>query len=95
MSMPRERVTNRNYDSTPKKYRHYLHSPFSLDHQGVRVEVDDHGKIILSQEGKDGCYDEIICSASLINKISRMLMATRKVVYRDEPFKGDEEEDQD
>jgi len=92
--MPRERVMNRNAnDSYPKKYRHYLHSPFSLDHQGVKVEVDEHGKIILTQEGTDNTYDEIVCSASLINKISRMLMATRKVVYRDEPFKDEEMDD--
>ncbi len=75
-----------------KKYRHYVHSAFTLDHQGVKVEVDENGKIRLAQDHADGTFDEISCSASLINRISRMLMATRKVVWKDEPFKGEDED---
>lgn len=75
-----------------KKYRHYVHSAFTLDHQGVRVEVDETGKIKLTQDHPDGTFDEIGCSASLINRISRMLMATRKVVWKNEPFKGEDDE---
>jgi hypothetical protein len=88
MSIQRGRFNpNPNYK---KKYRHFLHSPFSLDHQGVKVEVDGSGKVIITQDQPDGSYDEIITSASLINKVSQMLFTTRKVVYKDEPYKGDE-----
>ena len=74
-----------------KRYRHYIHSPFQLDHQGIKVEVDEHGKIKMTQDHGDDTYDEITFSASLINRVSRMLMATRKVVFRDDPFKGEDD----
>lgn len=74
---------------TNKRYRHYIHSPFQLDYAGTKVEVDEHGKIKMTQEHEDGTYDEVTFSASLINRVSRMLMATRKIVFRDEPFKGE------
>lgn len=87
-------ATARNTGET-KRYRHYTHSPFTLDHQGVKVECKDNGQLIISQESKEGnevVYDEIKCSASLINRVARMLEATRKVVWKDFPFKNDEEE---
>ena len=80
-------------DSGDKRYKHYIHSPFTLEHQGVRVKVDDNGKIILTQDHEDGTFDEITTSASLINRLIRMLQATRKVVYKDVPFQGEVEEE--
>ena len=81
------------HEHGPKKYKHYSHSPFSLDHGGVNVKVDETGKIVLSQEHGDGTFDEITTSASLINRILRMLQATRNVTLKDEPFKGEEPDD--
>lgn len=57
----------------PKKYKHYIHSPFTLNLQGLKVGVDDRGKITLTQDHLDEEYDEIITSASLINRIIVML----------------------
>ena len=73
----------------PKKYKHYIHSPFSLDHLGVKIKVDENGKITITQDHEDGTFDEIVTSASLFNRVIRMLQATRKVVYKDEPFTGE------
>lgn len=58
----------------PKKYKHYIHSPFTLNLTGLKVVVDDTGKITLTQEHNNGEeYDEIVTSASLINRIVVML----------------------
>jgi hypothetical protein len=81
--------------SGPKKYKHYIHSPFTLEHGGVKVSVDENGKAVIVQEHEDGEFDEIVTSASLFNRVIRMLQATRKVVYRDEPFRGEDEGDQE
>lgn len=74
-----------------KRYKHYSHSPFSIEHQGVKVEVNETGKVTITQEREDNTYDEINTSAALINKLSRMLFTTRKVVWRDFPYKEEEE----
>ena len=84
-----------NKDRENKKFRHYIHSPFQLDHQGVIVKCNEHGKITLHQNHDDDTYDEISCSASIITKVYKMLAASRKVVWRDEPFKSDEIEEHD
>ena len=76
-----------------RKYRHYIHSPFTIEHQGVRVSCSEDGKLTLSKETTEEgevVYDEINCSASLINRISRMLLASRKVVWKNEPYKEEE-----
>ncbi len=73
-----------------KKYKHYVHSPFSLEHQGVTVKVDENGKVVMTQSHPDESYDEITTSASLFNRVIRMLQATRKVIYKDEPFIGED-----
>lgn len=88
-------IRGRAMASNEKRYRHYVHSPFRLEHQGVIVEVDENGKIVLQKNNSDDSYDEIVCSASLINRVSRMLLATRKVVYRDEPFLNKDDVDSD
>jgi hypothetical protein len=69
------------------KYKHYVHSPFSIEHNGINAKVDDHGKIVITQDHPDGTYDEVLCSASFIYKLNDMLLASMRVVFRDEPFK--------
>lgn len=74
----------------PKRYKHYIHSPFSLDHHGVMVKVDENGKVVITQDHENGEFDEIVTSASLFNRVLRMLQATRKVVYKDDPYKEED-----
>lgn len=57
----------------PKKYKHYIHAPFTLNLTGLKVSVDDTGKITLTQDHGKEEYDEIVTSASLINRIVVML----------------------
>lgn len=59
--------------SVPKKYKHYVHSPFTLNLSGLKVTVDDTGKITLTQDHGNEEFDEITTSASLINRIVVML----------------------
>ena len=59
--------------TAPKKYKHYIHSPFTLNLSGLKVVVDDTGKITLTQDHGNEEYDEIVTSASLINRIVVML----------------------
>ena len=83
-----------NKDREAKKYRHYIHSPFQLDHQGITIKCNEHGKISIHQDhDNDDTFSEISCSASLITKVYKMLSASRKVVWRDEPFKSDDPEE--
>ena len=125
-----------------KKFRHFVHSAFSLEeqnlkvecdesgrmrlldansnneidcsasivntisklisiasHQGIRIELSKEGNVILTQEvdgegTKEKKFDRINCSVFLINRISKMLMATRRVVLKDEPFKYEDEVDE-
>lgn len=121
-----------------KQFKHYVHSPFQVEENGIRIECDEHGKLRLTQDHpEDDSFDEIDCSASLINLLSRlvgtttkrnfkievdkeqvkiaqyhsdgtydliecsqpfldkvfkMLAATRRIEFRDEPFKMEDEE---
>lgn len=79
------------YRGSRWKYKHYVHSPFQLEHQGITAKVDDHGKITIEQNHPDGTYDEIICSASFVYKLNNMLLASMKVVFKDEPYKPEGE----
>ena len=76
-----------------KRFKHFKHSPFSLEKDGVKAEVNETGKITLTQEIKDEStgevvYDEIKTSASFIMTLSKMLFVNRKVSYKDEPYKA-------
>lgn len=74
-----------------KKYPHYVHSPFTLEHNGVKVECNESGKIVITKEHKeDDTFEQIECSASLFNRVSQMLLTTRKKVWKDFPYKGEE-----
>lgn len=74
----------------PRKFIHFIHSPFTLEHAGVKVEVNENGKIKFSKDNPDGTFDEIEFPESLINRVSRMLYTTRKKVWKDYPFKEEE-----
>jgi hypothetical protein len=74
------------------KHKHYVHSPFQMEHNGITAKVDDHGKIAINQDHPDGTYDEVLCSASFIYKLNDMLLASMRVVFRDEPFKAGEQQ---
>jgi hypothetical protein len=73
-----------------RKYRHYIHSPFQLEHQGVIIKCNEHGKITIHQDHENEEFSEVTCAASLFTKVYKMLAASRKVVWRDEPFNDDE-----
>jgi hypothetical protein len=125
-----------------KKFRHFVHSAFSLEesnlkvecdeqgrmrlieaksnneidcsasivntisklisiasHQGIRIEISKDGNVVLTQEVEahnsvDKKFDKITVPVFLINRVSRMLMATRRVVLKDEPFKYEDEPDE-
>jgi len=65
-------------DKPPTKYKHYIHSPFAFENAGIRVECNEQGKITLTQTYERGEVDTLKCSASLINAITRMLIASKK-----------------
>ena len=65
--------------------RRYIHSPFTVDHQGIKVSVAEDGKVTLTKEviGTSE-FDEIIVPASIIFKLAKMLTATRKIHWVEE-----------
>ena len=68
------------------KQRRFVHSPFTLEHMGVKVSVAEDGKITLiceSIENELTVEDEVVIPASLIFKLAKMLEATRKIHYID------------
>jgi hypothetical protein len=51
-----------------QQYRHWVHEPFNMELNGVRLQADAHGRVLLSKEEK-----EIECSAGLVNVISKLI----------------------
>jgi hypothetical protein len=95
MAIQGEKFTKMSPQNTNnRKFKHFVHSPFTLEHNGVKASADEKGRVVLTQEHSDGTYDEIVCTASLFNKISRMMVVSRKIVYKDEPFHGEVPEDE-
>jgi hypothetical protein len=74
-------------DSTKKLYPHFTHSPFSLEHGGVKAVCDENGKITLTKNHEDDSFDEVETSASLIYMLADMLETTKKRTWKDEPYK--------
>lgn len=68
---------------------------FSLNHQGIDIASDEKGKIIMHKDhDADDTFSEIVCDSSFIVKVYRMLAASRKLEWRDEPFiKSDDTEE--
>lgn len=79
-----ESQTNRSEGSEAtetNKVRRYVHSPFSIEHnENVKASCDKTGKVTItvSQPGIEE-YDEVVVPASLIFRLSEMLIDTRKV----------------
>lgn len=76
-----------NQENASKKFIHWIHSPFSFEHQGTKVECMENGKIKITQDHNDDTFDEVTISESVINRLSRMLYVSRKKVWKDYPFK--------
>lgn len=70
-------------------YRRYEHSKFTVEHQGIKANIQENGKIIISNESEinHDDYDEIEVPASIIFKIAQALKLTRKITYNEEPLK--------
>lgn len=81
--------------SEPRRFRHFVHTPFTFEHQGVQVSCDEHGTLTLRKDNpeQEDAYDEIECQASLINMINKFLFSSKKIMWKDYPFKGEGNED--
>lgn len=72
-------------ESGEQKIKRYVHSPLTVEHNGINASITENGKVILAkvikQVGDEVEYDEIEIPASLIFKLASLLKATRKVKY--------------
>lgn len=73
-------------DSGEQKIKRYVHSPLTVEHNGVNAAIQENGKVVLSKVAKvvdkeTVEYDEIEIPASLVFKLASLLKATRKVKY--------------
>lgn len=69
-----------------QKIKRYVHSPLTVEHNGVNASITENGKVILSKvarviAGEEVEYDEIEIPASLVFKLASLLKATRKIKY--------------
>ena len=68
-----------------QKIKRYVHSPLTVEHNGVNASITENGKVVLSKVakvvGEEVEYDEIEIPASLVFKLASLLKATRKVKY--------------
>lgn len=72
-------------DDGEQKIKRYVHSPLTVEHNGINASITENGKVILAkvvrQVGEDVEYEEIEIPASLVFKLASLLKATRKVKY--------------
>ena len=75
-------------DTGEQQIRRYVHSPLTVEHNGINASITENGKVILSAIAKDSPaggdmveYDEVEIPASLVFKLASLLKATRKVKY--------------
>lgn len=75
----------RGNEDNEQKIKRYVHSPLTVEHNGVNASITENGKVVLSKvakvEGDEVEYDEIEIPASLVFKLASLLKATRKVKY--------------
>lgn len=78
-----KQFAQRPYD--PTKNRRFVHSPFTVEHDGYKVSCDKDGKVTIDNKELNASseFDEITIPASLVFKLANMLDATRKVKYID------------
>ncbi len=72
-------------ESGEQKIKRYVHSPLTVEHNGINASITENGKVVLAkvvkQVGEMVEYDEIEIPASLVFKLASLLKATRKVKY--------------
>lgn len=67
--------------------KRYVHQPLTFDHFGVKVQIKENGRVILTAVDKESStpdevvFDEIDIPASLIFKVAQALKVTRNVEY--------------
>lgn len=71
------------------QFVHFSHSPFEFNWNGVKAEVNDTGRIKLTQvnhvDGEE-VEDTINTSADFVYRLASMLSATKKKEFKREPF---------
>ena len=74
-------------DSGEGQIRRYVHSPLTIEHNGINASITKSGRVVLSKVDEKAStgdvieYDEIEIPASLVFKLASLLKATRKVEY--------------
>lgn len=72
-------------ESGEQKIKRYVHSPLTVEHNGINASITENGKVVLAKvvatHGDEVEYDEIEIPASLVFKLASLLKATRKVKY--------------
>jgi hypothetical protein len=65
------------------KIRRWVHSPLTVDHNGVEAKILENGRVVLRKPDEKNAelYDEINIPAGLIFKLANLLTATRKVKW--------------
>lgn len=56
-----------------KKWKHYVHFPFSIKVDNCSADVNSEGKVTLTKDADNDEYDEITTSASIIFALDRLL----------------------
>jgi hypothetical protein len=83
----RARVSGHDDSAGEQKIKRFVHSPLSVEHNGINAAITENGKVVLSKPaGKDKdtnetLYDEIEIPASLVFKLAQLLKATRRIKY--------------
>jgi len=73
-------------ENNEQKIKRYVHSPLTVEHNGINASITENGKVILAKVVKqhdngDVEFDEIEIPASLVFKLASLLKATRKIKY--------------
>lgn len=68
-----------------QKIKRYVHSPLTVEHNGINASITENGRVILSKvvsvKGDEVELDEVEIPASLVFKLASLLKATRKVKF--------------
>jgi hypothetical protein len=76
-----------NNEGGEQKVKRYVHSPLTVEHNGIQASIKANGKVVISgeprhvQDSDEMEYDEIEIPASLIFKLANLLRDTRQVKY--------------
>jgi hypothetical protein len=64
----------------------------SIEKMGVKIEIDREKIRMIQHNPDDDSYDEITMNSELIINSSKVLISTREVIFKDEPFKGEDDD---